>query len=290
MGIEYSVLPMKRLRDHIDRFRQWQKEPYPVAPISRESRVCPACDTEYQGNFCPRCGQSSKIEKRMSLWKTFLLFIDVWGVGNSGMFHTIRDLILRPGYLISDYLTGKRSAYFPPFKLLFLLTTLSLVVGSGFNIWGIDYTKDYHLDTIDIQSSSEAIILRFSEYWNYMTDLQDRFPALFRLGVMMITCVFYYINFRNSRRIGLISFHEFFIAMVYMVNMANIYSIVFRFFGAPEWLVAIPTFLYIIPLQQLTGYSALKTALRFILTWLMIVCFFIILFFLTLILIVGLYS
>ena len=53
------------------------------------------------------------------------LFLDVWGMGNRGMFRTLRDLILRPGYLIRDYISGMQMAYFPPFKLLFLLTALS---------------------------------------------------------------------------------------------------------------------------------------------------------------------
>ena len=50
------------------------------------------------------------------------------------MRHSIRDLLLRPGYMIRDYLQGMQMAYFPPFKMLFLLTALSLLVESGMNI------------------------------------------------------------------------------------------------------------------------------------------------------------
>ena len=281
---------MKRIQPYINKFRQWQKEPYPIAPLSDEEHICKSCSTRYVGNFCPRCGQSSKVEERMSLWKTFLLFIDVWGVGNRGMFHTIRDLILRPGYLICDYLQGKRSAYFPPFKLLFLLTTLSLVVSAGFNIFNENFTQDYHISTLDLQGAGESITARVFDFWNYIIDLQDRFPALFRLAVMMATCVFYYIVFRKSWKIGTLSYHEFFIAMVYMVNMANIYSIIFRFFAAPDWLVSIPTLLYIIPLKQMTGYTWLNTIGRFLLTWIMIVSAAIILFLLVIVIFVGLYD
>lgn len=226
----------------------------------------------------------------MSLWKTFLLFIDVWGIGNRGMFHTIRDLILRPGFLICDYLSGKRSSYFPPFKLLFLLTTLSLLVSAGFNIYHENFTQDYHISTFDLQSAKEAITVKIFDFWNYVIDLQDRFPALFRLFVMTATCVIYFIFFRKSKKIGTLSYHEFFIAMVYMVNMANIYSIVFRFFGSPDWLIAIPTLLYIIPLQQMTGYSWFNTIWRFLLTWIIIIGAVIALFFLTIIIFVGLYQ
>lgn len=281
---------MKRIKRHIESFKQWQMEPYPVAPLSDENHLCKGCGTEYVGNFCPRCGQSSRVEERMTLWKTILLFIDVWGVGNRGMFHTIRDLILRPGFLICDYLRGKRSAYFPPFKLLFLLTTLSLVVSSGFNISQENYTQDYHITTFDLQTAEEAITVKIFDFWNYLIDLQERFPALFRLALMTVTCGFYFILFRKSKKIGTLSYHEFFISMVYMVNMANIYSIIFRFFGSLDWLIALPTLLYIVPLQQMTGYSWYNTIGRFLLTWIMIIGFFIALFFLTIIVFVGLYN
>ena len=59
---------------------------------------CSTCSTEYVGNYCPRCGQSSKIG-RYSFKRAFLLFLDVWGLGNRGMFRTLRDLLLRPGYI-----------------------------------------------------------------------------------------------------------------------------------------------------------------------------------------------
>ena len=114
-------------------FRKWQERPYEVAPMSEERHCCMTCGTEFQGNCCPRCGQSSRIG-RYSFKKAFLLFLDVWGIGNRSMFRTLRDLIFRPGYMIRDYLSGMQMAYFPPFKLFFLLIALSLVVESGFNI------------------------------------------------------------------------------------------------------------------------------------------------------------
>ena len=114
-------------------FTEWQQRPYQVAGKSPEQHRCRTCGEEFQGNYCPRCGQSAKIG-RYSFKKAFLLFLDVWGLGNRGMFRTLRDLLLRPGFLIRDYISGMQMAYFPPFKLLFLLTALYLVVDSGVNL------------------------------------------------------------------------------------------------------------------------------------------------------------
>lgn len=128
------------LKEKYDSFREWQVKPHEVAPLVNDKHVCATCHTEYQGNFCPRCGQKA-IVGRYSFKQAFLLFLDVWGLGNRGMFRTIRDLLLRPGYMIRDYLSGMQMAYFPPFKMFFLVVALSVFVDSGFNIKGLNTIK-----------------------------------------------------------------------------------------------------------------------------------------------------
>ncbi len=129
------MMTLEELKTKYRQFKAWQKQPYQVAPMSHESHQCATCGTRFEGNYCPRCGQSASVGI-YSFKKAFLLFLDVWGLGNRGMFRTIRDLLLRPGYMIRDYLQGMQMAYFPPFKMFFLLIALSLLVSSGFNIKG----------------------------------------------------------------------------------------------------------------------------------------------------------
>ena len=124
---------MEDLKEKYRQFRKWQQQPYQVVPLSETERDCPTCGTHFMGNYCPRCGQSSRIG-RYSFKKAFLLFLDVWGLGNRGMFRTLRDLILRPGYMIRDYLQGMQMAYFPPFKMFFLLVALGFLVETSLNI------------------------------------------------------------------------------------------------------------------------------------------------------------
>ena len=130
----------EKLKEKYQRFLEWQQQPHQVKPLSEEEHDCNTCHTHYKGNYCPRCGQASSIS-RYSFKKAFLLFLDVWGLGNRGMYHSIRDLFLRPGYMVRDYLSGMQSAYFPPFKMLFLLTALLLLVNTGFNIQGKNLTE-----------------------------------------------------------------------------------------------------------------------------------------------------
>jgi len=124
---------MEQLKEKYEKFKAWQIKPHEVKKLSAEKHVCATCHTEFHGNFCPRCGQKAVIG-RYSFKTAFLLFLDVWGLGNRGMFRTIRDLLLRPGYMIRDYLNGMQMAYFPPFKMFFLLIAFLVLVNSGLNI------------------------------------------------------------------------------------------------------------------------------------------------------------
>ena len=198
----------------------------------------------------------------MNAWKTFLLVLDVWGLGNRGMFRTLRDLIFRPGYLICDYLNGKRSAYFPPFKLLFLLTTLSLVVGHGFNIPHENFQQNvdsFKLENAELESGEKGAIFTGLYSWiNSILQFQRDYPAIFQLCFMCIAGYFFFVFFKKSKLLGKISFSEFFIALVYMVDMYIMYSTFLRFVGYfglnREWFL--PLFLlYLIPLKQMSGYS-----------------------------------
>ena len=112
-------------------FHLWQIRPHEVAPLSNTPCKCACCGTEFVGNFCPRCGQSASVN-RFSLKQAIDLFLDVWDVNNRSVFRTMRDMLLRPGYMIRDYLNGMQAGYFSPFKMFFLLATLSLLVENGF--------------------------------------------------------------------------------------------------------------------------------------------------------------
>ncbi len=109
---------------------QWDRPR--VAVADGASRLCPHCKRHYLGNYCPHCGMPSRWN-RFS-WKLLLLnFLDIWGLGNRPMFRTIRDLFWRPGFMMRDYLRGHHLSYFPPFKLLALLTVLLIFLG-----WALD--------------------------------------------------------------------------------------------------------------------------------------------------------
>ena len=70
------------------------------------------------------------------MWQGIL---DVWGIGTRSLPYSLWQLIWRPGYLIRDYISGKRQASFPPVKMLVIV---ALVLALFNNIFGETYVDN----------------------------------------------------------------------------------------------------------------------------------------------------
>lgn len=256
---------MSNWKEKYRQFREWQERPYEVQPMLQEEHDCATCSTHYTGNYCPRCGQSASIG-RYSFKNAILLFLNVWGLGNRGMFRTLRDLIFRPGFMIRDYLSGMQMAYFPPFKMLFLLTALSVIVAHGVNLRGRT-VDDQRQDAIDIVAQSgdgSGIEMPVLDMIDRTVDLQERFPNLLSLTTVFCLTVFYYLFFRKSKNIPDLRFSEFLIAMVYTANMLTIYEVTLAFLGVNSTYATLASVLTVIPLKQLSGFSWTRTILSMV--------------------------
>ena len=271
---------MSHLVEKWKAFCEWQRRPSHIPQMVEEHHRCGTCGQEFQGNYCPCCGQSAKIG-RYSFKNALLLFLDVWGMGNRGMFRTLRDLILRPGYLIRDYISGMQMAYFPPFKLLFLLTALLLVVDSGVNLKGEDYLANYHEKTVKTGNSfakkDKQKETTRDERWDRVSDwyivkvreFKEDKPAFFWLLLLFVLSLPLYLFFRKSPNIPDLRFSELLIAMVYTWGMHTIYEIVLTFFCVYDDTVSeVALLLFIIPLKQLSGFKWWRTSLYLLLSYL----------------------
>jgi hypothetical protein len=224
---------------------------------------------------------------RFSFKKAALLFLDVWGVGNRSMFRSIRDLMLRPGFMIRDYLSGMQSAYFPPFKMFFLLAAFSLVVEHGFN-FGLD-VKDVqdeapkteqtamentkiarHDLTVHPGDKEEDIkwkavgnaSLRFVKV---MDALREKNPAVFSLLSLVLFSVPLFFFLRSSPTIPDLRYSEFIVALVYTSNMYSIYSIAGNLLDS-SILKIIAVLMIFVALKQFSGFSKLRVLRYIVLT------------------------
>ena len=273
----------KFCRERLHQVKTWQEQPRQIAPMIQEEHECLNCHDHYTGRFCPRCGQAATTS-RFSMKVAAENFAEAYGMGERGMFRTIRDLILRPGYLILDYLRGMRMSYYAPFKMFFLLFAISTLVTHGLNIKGQALYDDSETSVqnlekeIDEKSGStveqdvleiEGETFKFSDrtkaivykIFDRMERFEKRFPSINTLILLMIVSGFLYLFFRHCPKIPDLRYPEFFMALLYIANMYTVYSIVFDFFCLSK-LSSYSIFLTLIPLKQMSGYSWWRTALK----------------------------
>ncbi len=84
---------------------------------------CKNCGQNASGNFCAHCGQSTKVDKIN--FSNFLkeLSDSIFQV-NKGLFYSLKELFVRPGHSIREYLDGKRKNHFKPVAYAFTLSTI----------------------------------------------------------------------------------------------------------------------------------------------------------------------
>ena len=203
-------------------------------------------------------------------------------MGNRGMFRTLHDLILRPGYMIRDYISGMQMAYFPPFKLLFLLTALTLVVESGVNLKGENLYDKSDQEQV-VKESDDSIAKKQADmtYYDYydraqneliqgLRTLTEKNPALFWLLLLALLSAPLYPLFRKSPTIPDLRFSELLITLVYTNDMFAIYTIIFSFFCIPDGIEDVAYLLPAIPLKQLSGFKWWRTILYLLFSYIVV--------------------
>lgn len=293
------MISAKELRERYRRFKLWQQKPYQVAPMSDEEHCCPTCGTHFVGNFCPRCGQSS-FSRRFSFKGNLTRFLEEWGFGNRSFLRTVRDLVLRPGYLIRDYLNGMFMAYFPPFKMLLMLAAITLLVYSGFNIKGQNLIQKEQTELEETfseknaeqeetavaapsekdsgkESADDEKSTRFAKIVSTMLIKGYRFIydyySLTTIAWIILLSGPLFLMFRHAPKILGITYSEFFLAMIWCENMMTIFSIVSIFLCIDTYAQFFIMLTPVIPLRQLSGYSCWQTILRYIASYTIAMCF-----------------
>lgn len=91
-----------------------------------EGHVCLNCGDVYEGDFCRSCGQPAKTS-RITLKNSFSNFFSSFFSIESGFLRTCYELWYRPGYMVMDFIRGKRQSYYKPFSLLIVMAALFIV-------------------------------------------------------------------------------------------------------------------------------------------------------------------
>lgn len=281
-----------KTKDFFKSIDLWQQNFRPVIKHSEVENACKNCGLHYHGSFCPDCGQTSKT-KRFTLHNALMMTLEVWGMGNRSMPRTLLELIVRPGYMIKDYLNGRRISYFPPVKMLFVFC-----IFLSFALWvlPIDYLDDLsNLETGTVVFGEESknapkisLEVLFVSLLQSMTTWFDNHKVVELLTIHLFIIISTALCFRKTSDGNKLTLTEHFFSQMYIASQMMLISILYLFFTLeysmfdvyPLPLLAMFC-IYIYDYKQLFGWgwirTVFKTTLVFLLTFLGFVLLFIIL-------------
>ena len=133
---------------------------------------CKNCGKIVEQKFCSYCGQNSKVGK-INL-SNFLNEISesVLQV-NRGLFYTLKELFVRPGHSIKEFLNGKRKNHFKPVAYVLTFSTLYFLISRlvGENTWMNDLILGFSKGANDSKSGIEipSFLTWLSENFAYAT-------------------------------------------------------------------------------------------------------------------------
>lgn len=133
---------------------------------------CKNCGIVVEGAFCSHCGQ--KLNLGRINFPNFLVEVSegVFQV-NKGFFYTVRELSVRPGKSLKEFLNGKRKNHFKPIAYLLLLSTLYFLLAKITNqsTW-VDGIIEGWMNGANEDSSAMEIpefVIWFSKNYAYTT-------------------------------------------------------------------------------------------------------------------------
>lgn len=124
----------EQFREYNQRFRHWQQA-VPHYANRHEGTVqhCHNCGNDFDGNFCPICGQRAEVG-RVGWYSIKDNVALLWGMDSRSLVYTLLQLLGRPGYLVRDYISGRRLVSFPPVKMLVIACLFLVVFETVFHV------------------------------------------------------------------------------------------------------------------------------------------------------------
>lgn len=103
------------------------------------SEQCINCDAALRpkDKFCPACGQSAKL-KRLSMKQIRKEFVKRFLDYEKGLIFLLKQLALRPGEAVGEYIAGKRKRYYDPLKFVALGAGISVIATHYFDVMTLD--------------------------------------------------------------------------------------------------------------------------------------------------------
>lgn len=244
----------------------------------RKTTKCLNCGTEFEGKFCPECGQSADTG-RFTMRFIFENLIAAFTSKDGGIWFTLKNMFTQPGAMVVELLNGKRRSYFSPFPMLFFVLTVYILL---FTLTGsrgaIKELENEYLEmeqTIDpnLDEKTQMAMARFNEIQRFFGQGVKLYNTHYTAVTMLTIPLFLFVTRvwygRNNRKRYFRA--EYLVAIAYSMVMVVLYrcltSLIYLLsqnaantMGRFIPLVTIAAFTACF--QRMLGFSIAKTAWR----------------------------
>lgn len=203
--------------------------------------TCKNCNQTFKGHYCNNCGQPADTHRINAhfLWHDIqhgLLHFD------NGIPYSIKQLFIRPGHSIREFIEGKRVRHFKPLSLVAVLAALygflyhyfqinlfqssvdSEIDLGDFNEWMATHFSWVTIATIPIYTVGTYIVFRKQGYNFFELFVLNTFKASQRLFIQILTFpILLYLNSTNHA--------EKFSTITYLLGIILIFWTNIQFFN-----------------------------------------------------------
>lgn len=97
----------------------------------RKEKICLNCKAELSGRYCHICGQEN-LEPKESVWDLISHFFKDITHFDGKFFSSLKYLIIRPGYLSTEYMIGRRASYINPIRMYIFTSAFFFLIFFAF--------------------------------------------------------------------------------------------------------------------------------------------------------------
>ncbi|MBA4851253.1 DUF3667 domain-containing protein [Emticicia sp. BO119] len=198
-------------------------------------------------HFCPSCGQKASVH-RINTHFMIHEVIHAFTHADSGIFYLIKELAIRPGEVIKEYVAGARKKYYNPFNFFLITVAISAFLATYFHVFDgnpdstnpisnivTKYVNWIFIASVPIQAFFTWLFFRKKKY-NYAENIVFHlFLGGFRIVFYVLIFVVFITLFRQYYNIILYTY--FLIYIVFVTWAAR------RFYEEKIWLTFLKIFL-----------------------------------------------
>lgn len=149
--------------------------------IMKDLKTCLNCGTANDSNFCKECGQSMHTH-RLTVGHILHEISHYFTHADKGLLYIIKEMFIRPGTVVEEYIAGKRKKYFNPYTFLLLCSTVSAYV-----YWKLKYYTNIHLQESNAPQEMNNLMMQTSRLMEQYGKIITLFmlPLLAGIGILL---------------------------------------------------------------------------------------------------------